>query len=65
MFGHCHLSSWKCGLKRQDLFKSNVQADFGNQAPIAVWNNYQNVDPNKIILFPPASISSDQKVGED
>lgn len=47
------------------VFKSNVQSDFGNQTLIAVWDNYQNVDPNKIILFHPASISSDQEVGDD
>ena len=53
------------GLKEKIVFKSNVQSDFENQTPIAVWGNYHNVDPNKIILFQPAPVSSDQEVGED
>ena len=53
------------GLKEKIVFKSNVQSDFENQTPISVWGNYYNVDPNKIILFQPAPVSSDQEVGED
>ena len=38
---------------------------FEMETPIAVWGNYQNVDPNKVILFQAAPVSSDQEVGED